>query len=274
MDNTIEHALPSYDHKEALNNEELPSYKAGPSVGRLHVLSAGPTLAIDPTGMFINEFPARDAQPLYSLSTSLLNVNSRSSISISRPTRSSDGETSSLNVYAIGYCFISPLHDRKLMQQDIMVARTHGLLAAANLRETVWEFSINVPQKSADGVDGRNTKIDVPQPAVLEVYGSLFGTAPPGTVQKGLLRYYSGKWVDGNDEVVALAREGGEACEGMPVLSVVKDLELEMMDFLVSAWCVTMWGEVGKRAHHMSKSSGSKLLGGIVVWCCFNSVSW
>ena len=103
MDNTIKHALPSYDHEEAPNNEELPSYEAGPSVGRLDVLSTGPTLAIDPTGMFINELPARDAQPLYSLSTSLLNVNSRSSIHISRPTRSSSGETSSLNVYAIGY---------------------------------------------------------------------------------------------------------------------------------------------------------------------------
>jgi hypothetical protein len=248
MDNTIEHALPLYDHEEAPNNKELPSYEAGPSVGMLHVLSTRPTLAIDPTGMFINE-PARDAQPLYSLSTSLLNVNNRSSVHISRPTRSSGGETSSLNVYAIGYCFISPLHNRKMMLQDVTVTRTHGLLVGTNLKEIVWDFSINVPRESANGMDGRNT----------EAYGSLFAGPPPGTVQKGLLQYYSGKWVDGDDEVVALAREGGEACEGMPVLSVVKDLDLEMMDFLVSAWCVTMWGEISKRARHMSKSSGGKV---------------
>jgi len=257
MDNTIEPALPLYDHKEAPNNEGLPSYKAGSSVG--NVLSAGPTLVIDPTGMFINELPARDAQPIYSLSTSLLNVNNRSSVHISRPTRSSSGETSSLNVYAIGYCFISPLHNRKMMMQDIMVKRTHSLLATASLKEIVWDFSINIPQKSADSVDGRNTEIGVLQPAIVQSFDSLCGEAPPGTVQKGLLQYYSGKWVDDNDEVVALVREGGEECEGMPVLSVVKNLDLEMVDFLVSAWCVTMWGEVGKRARHMTKSSGSKL---------------
>ena len=257
MDNTIEPALPLYDHKEAPNNEGLPSYKAGSSVG--NVLSAGPTLVIDPTGMFINELPARDAQPIYSLSTSLLNVNNRSSVHISRPTRSSGGETSSLNVYAIGYCFISPLHNRKMMMQDIMVKRTHSLLATASLKEIVWDFSINIPQKSADSVDGRNTEIGVLQPAIVQSFDSLCGEAPPGTVQKGLLQYYSGKWVDDNDEVVALVREGGEECEGMPVLSVVKNLDLEMVDFLVSAWCVTMWGEVGKRARHMTKSSGSKL---------------
>ena len=250
MDNTMEHALPPYDHRGAPNIKELPSYETDPSVGRLHALSAGPTLAIDPTGMFINEFPARDAQPRYSLSASLLKVNSRSSIYISRPTRSSHGETSSLNVYAIGYCFISPLHDRKMMQEDITVTRTHGLLAAANNKEIVWDFSTIVPQKSADDVD----EVDV-----LETNGGLFGKPPPGMVQKGLLRYYSENWVDGKGEVIALAREGGEACEGMPVLSVMKDLDLEMMDFLVSAWCVTMWGEVGKRARHMTKSSGSKL---------------
>jgi hypothetical protein len=249
MDNTTEHALPLYDHEEAPNNKELPSYEAGPSVGSQHVLSTGPTVAIDPTGMFINELPAKDAQPLYSLSTSLLNVNNRSSVHISRPTRSSSGETSSLNVYAIGYCFISPLHNRKMMQQDVTATRTHGLLVGTNLKEVVWDFSTNVPRESADGVDGRDA----------EAYGSLFSGPPPGTVQKSLLQYYSGKWVNSDDEVVALAREGGEACDGMPVLSVVKDLDLEMMDFLVSAWCVTMWGEVGKRARHMSKSGGSKL---------------
>ena len=146
-----------------------------------------------------------------------------------------------------------------------MVSRTHGLLAAANLKEIVWQFTTNVPQKSADGVDGRNTKIDAPPPVVLEIYDNMFGGPLPGMVHKVLLRYYSGKWVDDDNEVIALAREGGEACEGMPVLSVVKDLDLEMMDFLVAAWCVTMWGEVGKRTRRMSKSSGSR---------AFASLSW
>jgi hypothetical protein len=36
----------------------------------------------------------------------------------------------------------------------------------------------------------------------------------------------------------------------MPVLSVTKDLDQEMIDFLVSAWCVTLWRDVGKRARH------------------------
>jgi hypothetical protein len=259
MDNTTEYALPSYDHEEAPMNEDLPSYEAVPSVGRLHVLSAGLTLAIDPTGMFIIELYARDAQPLYSLSTSLLNVKIRSSVYISRLTRSSGGETSSLNVYAIGYCFITPLHCHKTMLQDVMVTHTHGLLVTAKLREIMWDFTTNVPQKSANGVDRRNTEIDAPQRVVVQAHGSLFGGPPPGTVQKSLLRYYSGKWVDDDDKVIALAREGGEACEGMPVLSVVKDLDQEMMDFLVSAWCVTMWREVGKRARRLSKSSGRKL---------------
>ena len=106
-----------------------------------------------------------------------------------------------------------------MMQQDVLVTRTHGLCTTANLNEVEWDFSTYVPQK-----------IDVPKPVAVQAYGSLFG-----------------KWVGYDDEVVALAREGGEECEGMPVLSVVKGLDLEMMDFLVSAWCVAMWGEVGKR---------------------------
>jgi len=257
MGNIIARALSPHGHEEAPNNEELPSYEAGPSVGGLHVTPAGPTLAIDPTGMFINELPAR-AQPLYSLSTSLLNVHSRSSVYISRSARSGDGDTSSLDVYAIGYCFITPLHSREMQLQDVMVTRTHGLLTMLNLKEIEWDFSANVPQETLGSADGGNTETDGPQQVVLGAIVSMFGGPPPGMVQKGVLRYYSGKWVDDDDEVVALAREGDEACEGMPALSVVKDLDLEMMDFLVSAWCVTMWGEVGKRARQMSKSSGSK----------------
>jgi hypothetical protein len=36
----------------------------------------------------------------------------------------------------------------------------------------------------------------------------------------------------------------------MPVLSVIKKLDQEMMDFLISAWCLTLWRDIGKRAHH------------------------
>jgi len=76
-------------------------------------------------------------------------------------------------------------------------------------------------------------------------------------MQKHLLRFYGGKWLDDQEQVIALAREGGEEFEGMPVLSFVsKELDQEMMDFLVAAWCVTMWEEVGKRSREMRKSSG------------------
>jgi formate dehydrogenase maturation protein FdhE len=69
-------------------------------------------------------------------------------------------------------------------------------------------------------------------------------------LQEDLLRFYDGKWVDEKDEVLALAREGGAECGGMPVLSVIKKLDQEMMDFLISAWCVTLWRDIGMRAHH------------------------
>ena len=70
MDNTIEHALPLYDHKEAPNNEGLPSYEAGLSVGR-----RSPALVIDPTGMFINESIQRYRSPNFLVAmTASLNV--------------------------------------------------------------------------------------------------------------------------------------------------------------------------------------------------------
>jgi hypothetical protein len=78
-------------------------------------------------------------------------------------------------------------------------------------------------------------------------------------VRKNLLQFFQGKWVAYDPveegEVVALEREGGAECEGMPMLSFTKELDQDMMDFLVSAWCVTLWGEVGKRARRLSKTS-------------------
>jgi hypothetical protein len=76
------------------------------------------------------------------------------------------------------------------------------------------------------------------------------GCNGPIGVTRDLLRFSDQKWVNDKDEVLALAREGGAECEGMPVLSVIKDLDQGVMDFLISAWCVTLWGELGKRAHH------------------------
>jgi hypothetical protein len=111
----------------------------------------------------------------------------------------------------------------------------------------VWDFTTEAPIPPKDG------KIDVNATG-----GATGGTS--GTylitlggeigVAKHLLRFYDEKWVDENDEVLALAREGGAECEGMPVLSVIKDLDQEMMDFLISAWCATLWNDIGKRAHH------------------------
>lgn len=88
-------------------------------------------------------------------------------------------------------------------------------------------------------------------------------SAGPGTVRKSLLGFARGQWVDGDEVVVALEREGsvGE-CGGMPVLSVLGEMDPEMMDFLVAAWCVTLWGEVEKRVRRLSRSSGEREGGG------------
>jgi len=252
MDNTEERTLPSYEHEEAPSYVEAPSYNASTEEGNLHAFSIGTTLTLDPTGMFIKELASSDAPPVYSLSKSLLHVNGRSSIHVKRP-ESKGGETSSLAVYAIGEHFISPLHTRKRELQNVTAARSHGLLVSLHLREIVWDFSTQVPLKKGEGMD----EVNIAAFPVDPVY--MIGNANgPGTVRKSLLQFYRGKWVDDDDKVVALEREGGAECKGMPVLSVTKDLDQEMMDFLVSAWCVTMWGEVGKRAHHLSKSGGSK----------------
>ena len=79
-------------------------------------------------------------------------------------------------------------------------------------------------------------------------------------MKKSLLSCNRGKWEDENDEVVALEREGGKDSEsqGMPVLSVVKELDADWLDFVVAAWCVTLWGEVGKRARRLSRNEGGK----------------
>jgi hypothetical protein len=121
------------------------------------------------------------------------------------------------------------------------------MFAALGARKIVWSFSVQDPIPLKDG-----KKIDE-QAKVVEggtTGGYLWtvGNGPIG-VTRDLLRFFDQKWVNDKDEVLALAREGGTECEGMPVLSVIKDLDQGMMDFLISAWCVTLWGELGKRTH-------------------------
>jgi hypothetical protein len=256
MDNSREHALPSYEKEGIPSYEETtPSYEASVGAPKPHVLSAGMNVTLDPTGMFIKQLPSSDAPPVYSLSMSLLHVHTRSSIHVKR-SETKGGETSSLAVYAIGEHFMSPLHTRKRMMQNITVARSHGLLATVGVREIVWDFSVHVPLKKGEGMDGLKSggSIGPTDPVYLLGVGN-----GPGTVQKHILVFYSGKWEQEDGELIAIEREGGVECEGMPVLSVIKDLDPEMADFLVSAWCVTMWGEVGKRARRLSKSGGGKL---------------
>jgi hypothetical protein len=257
MEKAEELALPPYEDEAPRSYEGAPTYGTGTnaSAGRPHALTSGTNLTLDPTGMSIIELPSSDAPPRYTLTKSLLHVDCGTSIHIKRP-ESKGGETSSLTVYAIGEHYISPLHMVRKTLRNVSVARSHGLFASVGLRKIVWDFSTHIPLKKGEGMDGLNSggSIGPTDPVYLIGVGN-----GPGTVQKHLLQFLDGKWVDDDDEVLALEREGGVECEGMPVLSVMKDLDQEMMDFLVSAWCVTMWGEVSKRAHHLNKSNGNKL---------------
>jgi hypothetical protein len=209
---------------------------------------------LDPTGMFIKEVSSIDASPLYTLSKSLLHVNIGTSIHISRPVTKGHEEPS-LEVYAIGEHFIAPLHPVRKILRSVDVARSHGLAVEVGLRKIIWDFSTRVPLPKGQGMDGLNTGGSVGPTDPVYLIGVGNG---PGTVQKHLLQFYDGKWEDDDDEILALESEGGLECEGMPLLSVAKDLDQEMMDFLVSAWCVTMWGEVGKRVKRMQKGSSGK----------------
>lgn len=254
MDKT-EEPLPTYHdepHEGPLSYEEAPRYQ-GAGQPLAHAPSSRMTLTLDPTGMFIKELPSSDAPPLYTLNKSLLHVHSTTSIHISRP-KSKGHETPSLEVYAIGEHFISPLHPVRKLLQNVTVARSHGLAVEVGLRKIVWDFSTRVPLPKGEGMDGLDTGGSVGPTDPVYLIGVGKG---PGTVQKQLLQFYDGKWEDDDDEVLALEREGGVECEGMPLLSVAKDLDQEMMDFLVAAWCVTMWDEVGKRVRRISKGGGA-----------------
>jgi hypothetical protein len=247
MDKAKEHALSQYEDIEdemPIPYEEAPAYDAGPSTSSGNAL--GTTLTIDPTGMSIIKLPLSSAPPYYTLSKSLLHVNSFSSVDVSRAA-SNGGK--SLAVYAIAEEFISPLHHVRPDHKNVAVSRSNGVLAAVGVRKVVWSFSVQGPIPLKDKV---GKKIDEQAKVGKEGTpgGYLWTRNGQIGVTRDLLQFSDQKWVNEGDEVVALAREGGAECEGMPVLSVIKDLDQEMMDFLISAWCVTLWGELGKRAHH------------------------
>lgn len=222
--------------------EEAPAYSAGASAKVGNPL--GTTLTLDPTGTSIISLPLDStAPPLYTLSTSLLHVSSFSSVNISR-LNPKTGE--SLAVFSIADRFISPLHPVRPIFKNVTVAHSTGLFAAIGLRKIAWEFITEepIPWKKGEATHG-------PGLAKAEndtgVYLITLGGDPIGA-PRNILRFFDGKWVDENEEVIAIAREGGEECKGMPVLSVVKELDQGMMDFLMGAWGVTLWGEVEKRA--------------------------
>jgi len=154
-----------------------------------------------------------------------------------------------VTVYAIGEHYIAPMHCRKQDLQTLTAARSHGpgFLFWTGLRKIVWDFSIHVRAPGNQIVDPSKFPVD-------PVY--MIGTAPgPGVVQKHLFQFCEGQWVDEADEVVAIERVGGAEMGGMPVLSLMKDFDVDMMDLLVSAWCVTLWGELSKRARRHSATS-------------------
>lgn len=250
MDNADNNSLPAYGQDDA------PAYDSSSGAGRPDATFAPIVLALDPTGLYIKDLSAKDSPPLYALNASLLNVTMGSSIHLRR-LQSTGGDNSYVPMYAIGDHYMSPLHTRKKIFQEILVARSHGLFVWARLREVVWDFSTRIPLKKGEGMDGLRAGGSVGPTDPVYLIGIGNG---PGTVRKNLLQFYRGRWVSfetsDEGETVALEREGGAECEGMPVLSLTKDLEPETRDFLIAAWCVTLWGEVGKRARRLSKSSG------------------
>ena len=233
MDKGKEHSLSQYD------SDPAPAYNAGTTSNEWNTL--GTTLTIDPTGMSVIELPLGSAPPRYTFNTSLVNVGSFGSVNVSRL----DASGNNFAVYAIAERFISPLHTTRKSFRNVTVARSTGIFAAVGLRKIEWTFLTQTPIPTENGkiIDG-----PLPPAPMGSILATLGGDGIG--VEKDLLRTIDGKWLDEHDQVVALAREGGVECEGMPVLSVTEGLHQEVMDFLVSAWCVTLWGELGKRAHH------------------------
>lgn len=244
---------PYEDASDIPTYEEAPAYKAGPST---HTHSHAPaqaenplgtTLTFDPTGKSIITLPLSNDPPLYTFSKTLIHLGTFDEVDMFRPSTNTP-------LYAIADRFINPLHPVPSMFKDVTVARSTGIARLIGLRKTVWDFitSVPIPLDRDGNMDDKVAK----GAGVGDVYrgGFLMTLGSDGIgMQKHLLRFYDGKWVDEHDEVLALAREGGPDLKGMPVLSVVKKLDRNMMDFLMAAWINTLWGEVGRRVHHHHK---------------------
>lgn len=236
MNKAKEHALYRSNFEDDVPSyEDAPSYSVGTSSSARNAL--GTTVTIDPTGMSVISLPLGSGAPLYTFSSSLNHVHSLSpGIDISRPDEHS---AESLRIYSVAERFIEPLHPVKPSFKYVTAVRSTGLAAALGLRKTVWDFYTVAPIPKEAG--GRTNPQHLSSGETAGDFLVTLGSDGIG-MQKDLLRFFDGRWVTEDDEVIALAREGGVECEGMPVLSVVKELDQMTLDFLVAAWCVTLWG--------------------------------
>ncbi|RFU29751.1 hypothetical protein B7463_g6562, partial [Scytalidium lignicola] len=125
-----------------------------------------------------------------------------------------------------------------------------GFLSQPISKKKAWEFCIPVP---LEGIDIRT--------AVDPIF--TLGTSDEPTVtQHHLLQFYDAKWVSyessADGEAIAFEKQGGEQSNGMPMLTLVKNLDEDTMDFLVSAWCVKLWEEVGRVARNQRRFSSGR----------------
>lgn len=253
MDKSETQEPPQYEDAMAIPSGQAPAYDAGISASANASASSttalGTTVTIDPTGTSVIKLPHDNHEPFYTFSTSLLQAGSFGSINVSRL----DKETGeSVAIYAIADEFISPLHPVRHAFRNVRVRHSTGVFAAIGLRKVVWDFITQAPIPLKDGKLDPHAK-ETKEGGTEGNYLVSLGGDEVG-VQNNLLRFYDGKWVDEKDKVLALAREGGAECQGMPVLSVVKDLDQGMLDFLICAWCVALWKVIGKRTRRLSRS--------------------
>jgi hypothetical protein len=251
MDESEVQGLPQYEDTATIPYDQAPAYEAGTSAsaGASSRTALGTTVTIDPTGTSVIELPLGSDKPLYTFSTSLLQAGSFGSIDISRPDKNTGKPVA---IYAIADEFISPLHPVRRAFRNVRVRHSTGVFAAIGLRKVVWDFITQAPIPLKDGKLDPQAK-ETKEGGTEGNYLVTLGGDEVG-VQENLLRFCDGKWVNEKDEVLALAREGGVECQGMPVLSVVKDLDQEILDFLICAWCVALWKVIGKRARRHSRS--------------------
>jgi hypothetical protein len=100
---------------------------------------------------------------------------------------------------------MSPLHSVPPKFKDILVRNSAGIFANIGLRKVVWDCSTQAPIPLKDG----KVNWQAEDETTCRANGGylITGSGYVG-VQKDLLQFYKGKWVDEHDEVLALAREG------------------------------------------------------------------